>query len=64
MSVIDTCIDGNGDRWEFYKDSSGEWRWRRQAANGLIIGAASEGYADKADCIADARSNGMDCTPA
>lgn len=32
---------------EFYKDQSDEWRWRVTAANGRIIGAASEGYTSK-----------------
>jgi uncharacterized protein YegP (UPF0339 family) len=31
------------DQWEFYEDKRGDWRWRRKAVNGNIIGAASEG---------------------
>lgn len=46
------------DKWEFYKDNRGEWRWRRTASNGCIVGASSEGYVNKADCIANARRNG------
>jgi len=46
------------DRWEFYKDNRGEWRWRRIAPNGKIVGASSEGYKNKADCIANARRHG------
>ena len=46
------------DKWEFYTDSKGEWRWRRIAANGKIVGASAEGYVNKADCVANARRNG------
>jgi uncharacterized protein YegP (UPF0339 family) len=46
------------DKWEIYKDASGYWRWRRTALNGRIVGASSEGYINKSDCIANARVNG------
>jgi uncharacterized protein YegP (UPF0339 family) len=46
------------DRWVFYQDAKGEWRWRRIAPNGNIVGAAAEGYVNKADCEANARRNG------
>ena len=48
------------DRWDFYKDNSGEWRWRRTAANGKIVGASTQGYVNKSDCIANAKRNGYD----
>jgi uncharacterized protein YegP (UPF0339 family) len=48
----------NSDTWEFYKDSSGEWRWTRRAANGRIVGASSQGYQNREDCVANARRNG------
>lgn len=46
------------DKWEFYKDSQGEWRWRRTASNGRIVGASTQGYVNYADCEANARRNG------
>lgn len=46
------------DRWEFYKDAAGEWRWRRIATNGEIVGSSSQGYVNKSDCIANAERNG------
>jgi uncharacterized protein YegP (UPF0339 family) len=46
------------DKWEFYKDNRGQWRWRRTAPNGKVVGASTEGYANKADCEANARRNG------
>lgn len=44
---------GETDKFETYQDKRGEWRWRRRAPNGKIVGAASEGYASKADCEAN-----------
>lgn len=53
---------GNGlidqDVWEFYQDKAGEWRWRRTARNGEIVGASSEGYSSRRDCVANARRPG------
>lgn len=41
---------GEDDKFEVYKDKRGEFRWRRKASNGQIVGASSEGYKSKADC--------------
>jgi uncharacterized protein YegP (UPF0339 family) len=57
--MAETCTASNGDKWEIYKDNAGEWRWRRTASNGNIVGAATEGYVN----IANANRNGMTCTP-
>lgn len=46
------------DKWEFYKDARGEWRWRRKAPNGETVGASTEGYRNRVDCVANARRNG------
>ena len=46
------------DKWEFYEDASGDWRWRRTAPNGNIVGASTEGYRNKSDCEDNARRNG------
>jgi len=51
-------IIGNLDKWEFYKDSKEEWRWRRIASNGKIVGASTEGYKNKQNCINNAKRNG------
>lgn len=48
------------DRWEFYKDVRGEWRWRRIAGNGRIVGASSEGYKNRKDCLANAIRDGYE----
>jgi uncharacterized protein YegP (UPF0339 family) len=47
------------DKWEFYKDADEDWRWRRTAPNGNIVGASTEGYTNKADCVGNAHRNGM-----
>jgi uncharacterized protein len=39
---------------EIYKDKSGEFRWRRTAGNGEVVGASSESYKAKKDCEANA----------
>ncbi len=43
------------DRWEIYEDNAKQWRWRRTATNGHIVGASTEGYANKSDCEENAR---------
>lgn len=58
-----TCTGSNGDKWEFYKDRANEWRWRRTARNGEIVGASCEGYKNRSDCIANAKRPGLDCDP-
>jgi uncharacterized protein YegP (UPF0339 family) len=46
------------DKWEFYKNADGEWRWRRIAPNEEIVGASTEGYKNKSDCEDNASRNG------
>jgi Uncharacterized conserved protein len=46
------------DTWDFYQDKKGEWRWRRTATNKNIVGAASEGYKNKADATLNAEHYG------
>lgn len=42
-------------KFELYKDTAGEYRWRFVSSNGRIIAVASEGYKAKNDCV-----NGME----
>jgi uncharacterized protein len=37
----------------YYKDSKGEWRWRRKAANGRILADSGEGHKHEQDCLDD-----------
>lgn len=58
-----SCIDEKGDKWEVYQNEDG-WRWKHKAAgNHEVVGSSTEAYHNKADCIANARRNGMTCTP-
>ncbi|NIZ00409.1 YegP family protein [Thalassospira lucentensis] len=57
-----SCRDTNGDLWELYEGKDG-WRWRRTARNGNIVGASTQGYSHKQDCINNAERNGMTCMP-
>ncbi|MGO4351388.1 DUF1508 domain-containing protein [Rhizobium sp. RAF36] len=56
-----SCKESNGDTWEIYQSNG--WRWRRTARNGDIVGASTEAYVNKSDCIDNARRNGMTCNP-
>lgn len=44
--------------WSIYLDHKSEWRWRRTAANGEMVGASSEGYGNRPDCEANAKRLG------
>ena len=46
------------DKWEFYKDADIQWRWRRIAPDGNIVGESAEGYANQPACFGNARRNG------
>ena len=50
-------------KWEIYQDTRGEWRWRCLASNGKLVGASSQGYKSKEDCVANARSFGYRGSP-
>jgi uncharacterized protein YegP (UPF0339 family) len=49
---------GENDKFDVYRDKRGEYRWRRRASNGRIIGASSEGYIKKSDAEANAERQG------
>ena len=54
---------GETDAWEIYADKRGEFRWRRRAKNGNIVGSSCEGYTRKIECTANAQRHGMDGNP-
>ena len=58
-----SCVGSKGDTWTIYKDNAGKWRWNREASNGRTVGASTQGYENRADCIANAQRHGMDCVP-
>ena len=51
------------DKWTLYNDKKNEWRWKRVASNGRIVGASTEGYKNRSDCIDNARRNGCTTEP-
>jgi uncharacterized protein YegP (UPF0339 family) len=48
-------MDGTDDAFDVYQDRRGEWRWRRKASNGRIVGASCEGYVARSDAEANMR---------
>lgn len=48
------------DKWEVYKDDVQEWRWRRTAPNGEVVGASTEGYHNRLECLENAHRNGYE----
>jgi len=51
------------DKWDIYPDAARKWRWRRKAPNGEIVGASTEGYHNRADCVENARRHGYQPEP-
>jgi len=49
-------------RWHFFRLESGMWQWE-QEADGQTIQCAEQSFADKAQCIADARRHGFGESP-
>ncbi|MGB2867646.1 MAG: OmpA family protein [Bacteroidota bacterium] len=45
------------DKWEFYKDIGDQWRWRRTAPDGSIVGTSTGSYVNKSECEENARHN-------
>ena len=60
---METCVDSQGEKWLFYLDHTNEWKWRRIAKAGGIIGMSPESYKNKSDCVSNAQRNGLTCTP-
>ena len=48
------------DRWHFYRDEAGEWRWKVVARNGKIVVSSSEGYKGIVHCCGNAFRFGCD----
>ncbi len=49
------------DKITLYEDKAGEWRWRRVASNGNIVGSSSEGYKTKEACKDNAERQFTKC---
>jgi uncharacterized protein YegP (UPF0339 family) len=35
----------------YYKDKTGEWRWRLKSSNGRILADSGEGYTGEQECL-------------
>ena len=44
--------------WDFFEDRNGEFRWRKTATNGMIVGASAKSFKTRKGAIDDARLNG------
>lgn len=53
-------IEHKKDKVELYKDKNDKWRWKRIAPNGEVVGASTQGYANKSYCKENARRNECD----
>ena len=53
-------IEHKKDKVELYKDKNDKWRWKRIAPNGEVVGASTQGYANKSYCKENARRYGCD----
>ena len=62
--MTETYTNLNGDVWEIYfaYGRVAEWCWKCTPLKGKIGRASTEGYRNKADCMADAERNGMECS--
>ena len=49
---------GEHDNWTIYQDNAKEWRWTRKSPNGNTVGASTEGYKNRSDCVANAKRHG------
>jgi uncharacterized protein YegP (UPF0339 family) len=38
-------------KFQIYRDSRNQWRWRLKAANGKTVADSSEGYSTKQACL-------------
>jgi hypothetical protein len=45
------------DRWRFFRDAADKWRWQ-YIMQGKAVAQAYEGFAEYADCVANARAHG------
>lgn len=48
----------SAQRWYFYRDSSGVWRWDAVADNGELVNRSALAFESRPACVADAKVNG------
>jgi len=45
------------DRWEFYKDRTDQWQWRKFAEK-KVVAVSGDGFISKQACVNNARVRG------
>jgi hypothetical protein len=46
------------DRWEFYRDPEGRWRWQKLDDDGSVTRLSSYSYGHLLECVSNAREQG------
>lgn len=46
------------DKWVFFTDVDGQWRWKRISPSGNVVGESNRGYSSRAECVANAKLTG------
>jgi hypothetical protein len=46
-------------RWEFYKDNSHRWQWRKFQGE-KVVAVSADGFSQRKDCIQDAIQRGYE----
>lgn len=45
------------DRWQFYKDTIGQWQWRKFESN-KVVAVSGNGFYSRQACVNNARTRG------
>ena len=46
------------DKFEFYQDTKGEWRWRKVAPNNKVVASSGEGFSSRQAAVNNAKFSG------
>jgi uncharacterized protein YegP (UPF0339 family) len=46
------------DKWEFFEDAGGSWRWRCTSADGHTVFDSTRSHSSREHAVADARAHG------
>ena len=50
--------DSSVERWFFYQDTAGLWKWARLDIVGTILGHSGASFATREECVEHARRSG------
>jgi len=57
MPNVDDKILQQMKRWEFYRDNSNQWQWRKFEHN-KVVAVSADGFSSRQACANDARRKG------